>query len=309
MNVFHHTGDLGDIIASLPIIREMGGGKLVISDAQFPLGFGPRETLRGKRFEALQPIVKAAPYLTDIEWHDNPQRFITHDIASFRRDYWKPYETLVQWQSRYFDLPMPDAPAPWLHVPNPKMHNKIVVGRTARYHTSFFPWRLIVDKYAKDILFVGLPTEYGSFLTAAKVAVDYHKTNNLLEAAEIIAGSRLFIGGQSVLFWIAAGLGHPLIQETCEWLVCRNSIIPRANAFYSDTTENLEKIYDELKLDKRWAKRYPVPEPRVNLTTSAAEFRRNLTTSAELYQALDLEQKKYRDLRRLQRGTVSPSFA
>lgn len=280
MNLYHHTGDLGDIIASFPVLRELGKGKYVISDAKFPLGHGPRETLRGKRFEALQPMFQATDYITDIEWQDNPQG-ITHDVASFRSLRWNVCESLTHWQGRYFNLDLPEAPAPWLKVESEK-HNKIVVGRTKRYHTTFFPWRLIVDKYGDDIIFLGLPDEYLDFAGQAKRNIEYHHTKDLLEATKIIAGSRLFIGNQSVLFWIAAGLGHKLIQETHAEIYTRNSIIPRSNTYYSDNNENLRKIYELLELDLAWWEKYPVPLPKVNLSTSAGDFRKNLSTSAEI---------------------------
>jgi hypothetical protein len=292
MNVFHHTGDLGDVIAALPIIRELGGGKLVISDAQFPRGFGPRETLRGKRFEALQPIVKAAPYVESIEWHDNPQSFITHDIASFRGDPRKHIrESLLQWQANYFQIQFPEAPEPWLRIENPKKHNKIVVSRTLRYNTTFFPWRLIVDKHVSDLVFIGLPDEYNAFAAQSKLDIEYWPTKDLYEAAEIIAGSRLFIGGQSVLFWVAAGLGHNLIQETYNQPYTKDSIIPRPNAIYTDCQAGLVAVYDVLELDKKYLQGYPVPAPRVNLSTSAGSVRTNLSTSAEIIQAHNAERE------------------
>ncbi len=285
MNRYHHTGDLGDVIASFPVLRELGRGEYVISDAKFPLGHGPRETLRGARFDAIQPMFEATNYITNIVWENDPKG-ITHDIASFRGKPWRVYETLTQWQGRHFKLNLPAAPDPWLSVDAPQ-HGKIVVSRTQRYHTNFFPWRSIVDTYGDDIVFVGTHPEYIDFADRAKRKIEYEPTENLLEATKIIAGSRLFIGNQSVLFWIAAGLGHKLIQETHAQLYTRNSIVPRDNAFYSDNTDNMAKIYTELELDPEELEEYPVPPPKVNLSTSAGDFRKNLSTSAEIFQEVD----------------------
>lgn len=282
MNTFHHTGDLGDVVASFPVLRELGGGKYVFSDAKFPLGHGPRESMRGGRFEAMRPLFEATDYITGMEWQDKPAN-ITHDVASFRGRPWRPCETLTQWQGRHFKLKLPDAPEPWLTLDVPN-HNKIVVSRTQRYHTKFFPWAPIIDKYGDDIVFVGTPPEYLAFAGLTNRPIEYKPTANLLEAAKIIAGSRFFIGNQSVLFWIAAGLGHPLFQETHDQIYTRNSIVPRDNAFYSDNTDNLVRIFDELKLNKKWLEKHSVPKPKVNLSTSAGDFRRNLSTSAEIFQ-------------------------
>jgi hypothetical protein len=285
MNIFHHTGDLGDCVAALPVIRELGGGRLIFSDSNYPPGQGPRESMRGKRFESFQSLTEAAPYVSSIEWQDDPVG-ITHDLARFRSMHWVPTESLITWQARFFNLMLPLAPEPWLTVDAEK-HGRIVVGRTARYHTTYFPWRLIVDDYGDDILFVGLPAEHQDFQIQARRKIDYAPTANLFEAAKIIAGSRLFIGNQSVMFWMAAGLGHPLIQETHHEIYTRNSYVPRGNALYCRTTEELTRVYDELKLDKEWIKKHPIPvRSRVNLSTSGGDPRKNLSTSAEIYELL-----------------------
>lgn len=288
MNLFHHTGDLGDIIASFPVIRKLGGGKLVISDASFPLGYGPRETMRGKRFAALQPIFHATDYISDIVWEDNPKG-ITHDIASFRGNHNRYVfgENLTEWQGRHFDLKMPAAPEPWLQIKDAPQHNKIVVGKTLRYPTSFFPWQLIGEKYGDELLFVGLPTEYLAFAGHVKREVEYRHTPTLLDAAKVVAGSKFVICNQSVLHWLAAGLGHTYIQETFEGPYARTAIVPRENAIHTDSNENLERMYDFLKLDKEWMKKHLIPPPKVNLSTSAGDFRKNLSTSAEIFTKVD----------------------
>lgn len=285
MNIFHHTGDLGDIVASFPILRELGGGKYVFSDASFPLGHGPRESLRGKRFEAIQPLFQATEYITDMEWQDKPTG-VTHDVASFRSKPWRPFETLTQWQGRYFGLKLPSAPEPWLTVEAPN-HDKIVISRTQRYNTRYFPWKPIIDKYGEDIVFLGTHLEYLAFAGGTKKHIEFQPTADLLEAAKIIAGSRFFIGNQSVLFWIAAGLGVKLFQETHDQIYTRNSIVPRDNAFYCDNTDKLRKIYVELDLDQAWLETHKVPRPKVNLSTSAGDFRKNLSTSAEIFQKVE----------------------
>src|SRR5205823_3825912 len=132
-------------------------------------------------------------------WQHPPEN-ITHDVALFRTIFWKPpMESLAQWQGRYFGLSIPETPEPWLKVDAPK-HDRIVIGRTSRYNTYFFPWRLIVEQYGKELLFLGLPEEYHQFQSQTTQKIDYAPTNNLLEATKLIAGSKMFIGNQSVLF-------------------------------------------------------------------------------------------------------------
>jgi ADP-heptose:LPS heptosyltransferase len=55
-------------------------------------------------------------------------------------------------------------------------------------------------------------------------------TKNLLELAELISGSDLFIGNQSSPGWLAMAMGHPIIQESHASI--HDSMVPRRNAQY-----------------------------------------------------------------------------
>lgn len=248
---------------------------------------GPREPVTGARFKAIETIAEATDYISKISFQ-HPPRGVTHDIARFREKRWACPENLTQWQGRYFNLKMPAAPDPWLHVEDAPKHDKIVVNRTARYHTTFFPWRLIVEKYGDEILFLGLPDEHREFQKQARRTIAYTPTEDFFEAAKIIAGSKLFICNQSSLHWIAAGLGHPYIQETFGKAYARTAIVPRENALHTDSNEGLAQLYDRLELDKQWLHIHRVPKTKVNLGTSAENVyvQKNLSTSAEIYQAV-----------------------
>ena len=288
MNVYHHSGDLGDVVAAFPIMQKIGPGKLIISGKYYPPGKGPRESLRGARFESLQPLWQATDYLSGIEWQEEAGG-VTHDIGSFRIEApWHAGNTLTQWQARGMGVELQHPPPVWLKVDAP-YHGKIVVNRTARYHTPYFPWRLIVEKYHKDIIFIGLPSEYGAFQQhAGNLLIEYRPTPDLYEAAKLIAGSKMFIGNQSVMFWIAAGLGHPLIQETYHQYYSRDSIVPRDNAMFIQSKADLEEIHKKLEIDDGWLKPFDfvAGAPKVNMSTSAGDIRKNMSTSAEIYQAL-----------------------
>jgi hypothetical protein len=63
------------------------------------------------------------------------------------------------------------------------------------------------------LLFVGSPEEHQAFEQSFG-SVAYQETESLLQVAELIAESSLFIGNQSCAYAIAEGLKHPRIQET-----------------------------------------------------------------------------------------------
>jgi len=116
----------------------------------------------------------------------------------------------------------------WIHVePSKESEDAVIVSRTNRYQNARFPWAEVADKYFDRILFVGLYCEWRWFCEAYG-EVKRKEISDLLELAQIIAGSALFIGNQSCANAIAEGLKHPMVQETCPQLP--DCIYERENA-------------------------------------------------------------------------------
>ncbi len=226
--VFAHAGDIGDCISSLPTVRAMGGGfYLVFEKRNIDSVADRRESMRGARFEALKPLLEAQPYIRECAWSESMIDGC-HDFSTFRHDF-RPDENLADWQARHFSVEI--SHDPWLScVRSPKSIGRTVVARSLRYQNRDFPWKSLISKHRNEILFVGLPEEHRSFQISNGAIVEYCPTTNLLELAEVINGADRFIGNQSCPFWIAAGLGVPLIQEV--WPQGPNSIIKRKNARY-----------------------------------------------------------------------------
>ena len=119
---------------------------------------------------------------------------IDYDAVFFRDDGLPFGETLAARQADWLKL-SPDFSVRWLDV-TPDRQATIVINRSARYRNPFFPWEELVATFGKDMLFIGLPSEYWDFCLSFG-EVEYLHTKNLLEAAQMIAGSELFIGNQS----------------------------------------------------------------------------------------------------------------
>lgn len=223
---FYHTGDLGDIIAALPVIRQLGGGELVIGNHQ-PLAPGWRP-MEGNRFEAIRPLLSIQPYVLSVRFETGPAQ-VDYDLSGFRSVYSRR-ATLAHAQARWLGVGELNL-APWLEAePSPETRGRIVVARSARYHHPYFPWRRFVRRYGERLVFVGLREEYEAFVRdhGGAGVVQHRPTQTLLEVASLILGSDLFVGNQSSPCWIAMGLGHPMIQETHPSI--HDSIVIRENA-------------------------------------------------------------------------------
>jgi len=201
---FSHSGDLGDIIYSLPTIRACGGGSLTIFNY-------PGRTAHGmskQKVERIKPLLEVQSYITSVDWSET---FNDHSLNGFR-DHFRAGNLAdmhlathgLEWQHRI---------AKWLEVEaTPKV--EVVINRTPRYNNEGFDWPTVVDKYRGHIGFLGSPEEHGLF-TDRFGKVPYIDADNLLKVAQLIAGCKLFIGNYSAPAAIAEGLKHSMVIEVC----------------------------------------------------------------------------------------------
>lgn len=225
--VFHHSGDLGDIIYSLPTIRALGGGVLLLSpDLKY---HETREIMTPRRFENIKSLLTRQPYLDEVVLGEILHPDTDYDLnigrkvfveagngASPERQQEILATPLTQVYLNAFDVPREAEREAWLevdtHVEVPG--RPVVINRSQRYHNPDFNWRAIVERYSDRAIFVGLPKEHAAFVEKFGY-VPYYPTENLLDVARVIAGCKLFIGNQSCPHAIAEGLKAPVILEVC----------------------------------------------------------------------------------------------
>lgn len=227
MNTFRHAGDLGDIVASLPVVRYFGGGVLYIEAADYT-----RQKLTPDNWCGLDLLLKQQHYIEDVRpW--NRER-VTINLNDFRARLTRAVSinqhvdrSLVDWMLETHQVPHTAKETPWLSV-EPIRVKRVVINRTSTgrkrqhvYHNPLFPWHRVWRKYWDNAVFVGTPHEHRVFC-ATSGEVPYVMTNNLLEAAQVIAGADLFIGNQSCCHWIAEGLKKNIVLEV--WPAGPNSL-------------------------------------------------------------------------------------
>jgi hypothetical protein len=233
MLTYRHAGDIGDIIAGLPVIRFFGGGDLLIEAAKYT-----RQLLTIDKWCGIDILLKQQPYITDVRpWTGE---FVNYNLNDFRarlhhsmaRGMFKD-KSLVDWQLEAHGVDLHQKDAAWIKT-DPHKVARVVINRTGAgranhhiYHNPLFPWNHVWNKYRKDAVFIGTPLEYESF-KAQIGPIPYYPTKDLNEAAKVIAGSDLFIGNQSVCFWIAEGMKKNLVLEV--WPAGPNSNVIRPGA-------------------------------------------------------------------------------
>lgn len=239
LHVFHHSGDLGDIIYSLSAIRASGGGVLYLSpDCRYPYPRLPK-MVAGMSNETIDPIsgfIEDQDYIWQCRYTMTLPKSTDVDFNAFREFYktHRPenFASLFKLHNLAAGTDHPED-EPWLTVKETTsiQGKPIVVNRTPRYHNPQFPWRQLIQQYGTKMLFVGLESEYQAFKSInPSVKVEYKKTETVRELASVIDGAKMFLGNQSSPLAIALGLGKNVVVE--EWGSNSNCRLKRRNAIY-----------------------------------------------------------------------------
>lgn len=228
---FLHNGDLGDAIACLPAVRQLGGGEIIFTQKPNPRDFSIAMKL-------LKPLFEAQDYIDGVYWQDRPKG-IDYNFCTFRSA-WRAGTSLSGIQGLHCGIQKLDQ-RPWLRVePSEETKGRVIVARSHRYRNLSFPWAKVAEKYGDRMLFVGLYPEHKDFQDTIGCTVERREVSEYLELAQLIAGSDFFVANQSSPMWVAMGLGHPLLQETNAALY--DSIVQRDNAQFFRGPINFSKL-------------------------------------------------------------------
>lgn len=220
--VFTHSGATGDIIFSLPTIKAMGGGKLIITN------------FHKQRYNAVKPLLEAQEYISSVQWSDNKiQNAI--DLDKFRQ-YAGHHNNLIEAHFKGQELNVEENQwwrNGWLSLPeNQHLINGIkysIINRTTNYSDKNFDWRKEIE-YLKtisdEIYFIGYPDELILFNNTFQTEVKFFPCD-FLEGAYLIKNAVSFTGCYSAWSTIAMGLGINYRLEQAPNHTCSSLLMPR----------------------------------------------------------------------------------
>jgi len=227
---FKHSGDLGDIIYSLPTVRALGGGVLFLdpNGGQGIIPHLPRTRLNAALIQSIRPLLVRQPYIQDVlPWAGEP---IDYDLDKFR-DTDTP-KNISDVHLEAFGLPSSERDRAWLSVDDPITipGRQLVINRTVRFQSNHTFWENFMFGYKNECVFVGLPKEHEIFVYTFEVDIPYYPTPDVLTLARVIAGSAQLIANQSLCHAIAQGLQHNLVCEVYQFWP--NAVFHRPKAQY-----------------------------------------------------------------------------
>lgn len=233
MRTFKHSGATGDLLYSLPIVKQLGGGDFCLHLDQMnwigqhyygsiPAPFH-QNRLNSADFEYMRDFMLAQEYITDFRVLDPQRDEVTHNLDRFRPAFVGHPGNYVDIYANTFGITDSDTQTqirktPWLTVPKVTQipGRPIVINRTQRWlppqpGAEWEQW-LALD-WDQEAVFVGLPNEYVAFQQQIGWNIPYQETRTQLELAQIIAGAKMFIGNQSQALALSIGLG---VHTFCE---------------------------------------------------------------------------------------------
>ncbi len=247
---FLHNGSIGDVIASLPAIKEyhkktskkvilylVNGQKAVYYEGAT---HGTRNEnnemvmLNESVINMLIPLFKAQECIEDCRvWNEEP---IHIDLNKIRDTFVNmPNGCLSRWYFYVFPDLACDLSKQWLFVPDEAKdlaRGKIIITRTERYLNPNISYYFL-KKYEKDILFVGTDIEYVIFKTRYKLDIERLVINNFLELAQAMKQCKFHLSNQTMAFQISSGLKIPRVVELCSFAPNVIPVGEKAYDFYA----------------------------------------------------------------------------
>jgi len=215
---YKHSGDMGDIIFSLPVMKHFGTGILYLDPKGGDGELSGAKPSRGKTklssaaIKLLKPLLEHQVYIHEVrEWKGED---ISHNLDTFRHHI--KFNNLAVSHLEAFGINHDVSKFRWLEAPEKiqlPAGKTIVASRSLRYQGNHFFWEERAEWLAENAVFVGFPFDHKAWEYTFETEIEYIETPTLVELANVIGAGDMFIGNQGLPHAIAEGMKKNLINE------------------------------------------------------------------------------------------------
>jgi len=222
VKTYKHSGDLGDIIFSLPTIRAQGAGVLYLDPkggeeeelVRWGNGTHTHTKLTEKSIESIKELLEFQDYIKEVRLWDG--EVVDFNLDKFRHH--NKYNNLADAHLAAFAVSFEERDKAWLKVPSMIADDEsrdVIIARSCRYHGNYTFWETFDRDMIEKATYLGFEKEFEYFKYTYPhfEGVPRREVQSVLEMAQVIAGADLFIGNQGLPHALAEALKKPLINE------------------------------------------------------------------------------------------------
>jgi hypothetical protein len=231
---FSHTGNIGDVWASIPAMRQhyINTGKKVnlylekgipgkyYDGAVHPTKdeSGANVMLNQKVIDMMIPLLKAQDFINEVKvWEDE---HIDVYLAWFRETHvGMPNFSINRWYFYVYPDLTCDLSGVWLQVPDAEKDyakGRIIITRSERYTNPYVNYDFL-KPFEDELLFCGTMREYNNFCMTYDLNIRKLNIDNFLELAQAIKQCRFHLTNQTQAFQLSEGQKIPRILELCHF--------------------------------------------------------------------------------------------
>jgi len=259
-----HSFNCGDLITILPglrqISRETGKKIAIYQRLYFPAFYyvnsiintrdddGNSVCMNHDLFYRLKPLIESQDYIASFEIWDGQPIELDFDITRDSKSIPMPSGLIHSWGEAIFPQMATDLSEKWLSVESQSIKkdyykDKVIINRTHRYYNPYNTF-FFLGKYQDKILFSGTELEHIDFCKQWNLEIEYIKTDNFYQLAQIISWCKFGIFNQSLHWHIADALKTKRILELCPQFP--NTFVTGANGYQFYQQKSLEFSFQKL---------------------------------------------------------------
>lgn len=210
----NHSGNIGDILYSIPAclgaLEQLKKEKIdYYLRLNVPMSYsGPHplgNVLLNEDYAAkLYPLLKRQKYINKVKLYDNERMDI--ELDRFRGLPIRFQTGVIPRWYFWFTGTDYDLSNKWIEADtDTSFSNKILVARTHRHRSQYISYSFM-NKYAKDIIFIGVESEYKTFKNECPSCKEWIEFDNFLKMANAYNSCKLFVGNQGMPYTLAESM-------------------------------------------------------------------------------------------------------